>query len=81
MRPLRATTVKLCRADLSILKVIWFCRDALQMLRPLVYVNLQSKGQIQIIENGRDEARPDDGFLANAGFSGVERRELTATQK
>jgi hypothetical protein len=34
-----------------------------------------------IIENRRREARPDDGILANAGFLGVEKEGLTATQR
>jgi hypothetical protein len=65
--------VNLCRADLSILKVIGLLSrcSALQS-RALLEVEMQSRGQIQIIENKRREATMDAGILANAGFLGVE---------
>jgi hypothetical protein len=41
----------------------------------------QSRDQIQIIENRRDEARPDDGIPENAGFLGVGKEGPTTPQR
>jgi hypothetical protein len=72
IRPLRANTVNLCRADLSILKVIGCRRDALPCGHPATDVRwVQSRGHMQPIENRRLERRSDDEISANAEFSGV----------
>jgi hypothetical protein len=74
--------VNLCRADLSILKVIGCRRDGLHCRHPgQRRKEVQSKGHLQPIETGGWRQRPDDETSANAEFSGIEKEGLTTTPR
>jgi hypothetical protein len=65
--------VNLCRADLSILKVIWLLCIAITAAG--VSGDGNSEARLKPLKNRRPEARPDDEIPASADFSGVERRD------